>query len=62
MIGSTIQQGFGENVTKHGFGIYTINSDEYIYEELINPKPFLSFKINSIEDLENGTEKLVNNK
>jgi hypothetical protein len=27
---------------------------------LKNPKPFLSFKIKSFEDLENGTEQLVN--
>ena len=60
MIGSTIQQGFGENVFKHGYGIYEINSDNYSYVDLKNPKPFLSFKISSFDDLENGTEKLVN--
>jgi hypothetical protein len=27
---------------------------------LHNPNPFLSFKINSYEDIENGTEKFVN--
>lgn len=62
MIGSTIQQGFGENVSKHGYGIYEITTGEYNYVDLNNPKPFLSFRINSFEDLENGTEKLVNNK
>ena len=60
MIGSTIQQGFGENVFKHGYGVYEIDSDNYSYVDLKNPKPFLSFKISSFDDLENGTEKLVN--
>lgn len=60
MIGSTIQQNFGERVDKHGYGIYYVDQDEYETVDLINPRPFLNFKINSIEDLEHGTERLVN--
>jgi hypothetical protein len=60
MIGSTIQQGFGENVSKHGFGIYDIQTEEYTTIDLTNPRPFLKFKISSIEDIEKNTEKLVN--
>jgi DNA repair exonuclease SbcCD nuclease subunit len=60
MIGSTIQQNFGERVTKHGYGVYDIDKDEYDFVDLPNPKPFLSFYINSIDNLVDGTEKLVN--
>ena len=60
MIGSTIQQNFGEKVTKHGFGIYDVDTEKYKFVDLKNPRPFLAFKITSIEDLENGTEKLTN--
>jgi hypothetical protein len=60
MIGSTIQQGYGENVVKHGFGIYNISENNYEYVDLVNKKPFLSFKINSFGDIENGKEKLTN--
>jgi len=60
MVGSTIQQNFGETVRKHGFGTYELDNDEYVFEDLPNPKPFLSFKIQSIDDLVNGKEKLVN--
>jgi DNA repair exonuclease SbcCD nuclease subunit len=60
MVGSTIQQNFGEKVTKHGFGIYDVKKDKYKFVDLTNPRPFLAFKITSIEDLENGTEKLTN--
>ena len=60
MIGSTIQNNSGESVTKHGYGVYDIEKNEYKYVDLFNPKPFLSFKIESIDDLVNGTEKLLN--
>jgi DNA repair exonuclease SbcCD nuclease subunit len=60
MVGSTIQQNFGESVTKHGFGIYDLNTEEYVFVDLPNSRPFLNFKIKDISDLENGTEKLVN--
>ena len=60
MVGSTIQQNFGETVRKHGYGIYNVNTDTYEFVDLDNPKPFLSFKIKSFDDLTTGTEKLVN--
>ena len=60
MIGSTISQNYGETVTKHGYGVYDVETDEYTTVDLHNPKPFLSFRINSYEDIENGTEKFVN--
>ena len=60
MIGSTIQQNFGETVRKHGYGVYDVSKDEYTFVDLPNNKPFLSFYINSIDCLVEGTEKLVN--
>jgi len=60
MAGSPVQQNFGESVRKHGYGIYTVSEDKYEYVDLENKKPFLAFKIQSIDDLVNGTEKLVN--
>ena len=60
MIGSTIQNNIGENITKHGYGIYDIETKEYKYVDLHNPKPFLKFSISSFEDIENGTELLKN--
>lgn len=60
MVGSTVQQNFGETIQKHGYGIYDIENNSYKFVDIENPKPFLSFKIESIEDLENGTERLLN--
>lgn len=60
MVGSTVQQNFGETINKHGFGIYNVIDDVYEFADLINPKPFLAFAIDSYEDIINGTEKLTN--
>ena len=60
MVGSFLQQNFGETIKKHGYGIYQVEEDKYEFVDMVNTKPFLSFKINSIEDLVNGTEKLLN--
>jgi DNA repair exonuclease SbcCD nuclease subunit len=60
MVGSTIQQNFGEKLTKHGYGVYDVEKDQYDFVDLPNHKPFLKFEITSIDDLVNGTEKLLN--
>lgn len=60
MIGSTVQQNFGETIKKHGYGVYDVENDKYETVDLVNPKPFLSFKIESLEDLVSGSEKLLN--
>ena len=60
MVGSTIQQNFGETIKKHGYGIYDVIEDSYKFVDLENPKPFLSFKIKSFDDITDGTEKLAN--
>jgi DNA repair exonuclease SbcCD nuclease subunit len=60
MIGSAIQQNIGENIRNHGFGTYDFGTKKYTYTDLHNPKPFMKFSIKSFEDIEKGTEKLLN--
>lgn len=60
MVGSTIQQNYGESIGKHGFGVYDIKKDDYQFIDLDNNKPFISFKINSFDDIEEGSEILKN--
>ena len=60
MIGSTICQNFGENISNHGYGVYNLTKNEYNTYELDNPQPYLNFKITDIEDIENETERLIN--
>lgn len=60
MIGSTIQQNFSEKITKHGYGIYNLETDEYEFVDLENPKPFVVFEIDDYSVIETGTERLRN--
>jgi len=59
-VGSTIQQNYGESIKNHGFGILNLQTMEYKTIDLINPKPFLTFKLESYEDIIDGKEKLTN--
>ena len=60
MVGSLIQQNFGETVKHHGYGIYDVETNEYTFHDLPNEQPFLHFRINDIKDMENETEEHVN--
>ena len=60
MVGSLIQQNFGETVKHHGYGIYDIETDEYEFHDLLNEQPFIHFSINDIKDIENETEEQLN--
>lgn len=60
-IGSFLQQNFGEKIENHGYGIYDVISNKYTTQDLTNKRPFLKFKISSIEDIENNKEILMNN-
>lgn len=58
--GSIIQGNFGENINAHGYGILDVETLECEFIDIENPYSFYKFRINSIEDIENGTESLIN--
>jgi len=60
MIGSLIQQNYGETVNYHGYGILDVDTLKYVYKDLENNQPFLHFKITDIDDIENDKETLLN--
>jgi DNA repair exonuclease SbcCD nuclease subunit len=60
MIGSFIQQDFGETVNHHGYGIFDMETKEYTFHDLPNEQPFLHFKLNDIKDIETESERLIN--
>lgn len=62
MIGSLIQQNYGESVNKHGYGVFDVDSGVYDVVEVHNDHLFLEFGINGIEDIEEGREVLKNDK
>jgi DNA repair exonuclease SbcCD nuclease subunit len=59
-IGSFLQNNFGESISNHGYGVYTVDNDDYQFVDLQNPNPYLSFKITSYDDIKNDNEILTN--
>ena len=60
MVGSLIQQNFGETIKHHGYGIYDVENDEYRFVDLPNEQPFMHFSISDIKDIDNEKEELLN--
>jgi DNA repair exonuclease SbcCD nuclease subunit len=60
MVGSLIQQNFGETIKRHGYGIYDVIEDTYNFVDLENDQPFMHFSISDIKDIENEKEELLN--
>lgn len=60
MVGSLIQQNFGETIKHHGYGIYDVENNKYDFHDIENDQPFLHFSINDIKDLEDEKEILLN--
>ena len=60
MIGSLIQQNFGETVKHHGYGVYDVDNNDYQFFDLQNEKPFMHFSISDIKDIEDEKESLIN--
>jgi DNA repair exonuclease SbcCD nuclease subunit len=60
MIGSMIQQNFGEAVNYHGYGIYDFETKKYETFDIENEQPFLHFSISDISDIEKNGEILLN--
>lgn len=60
MIGSLIQQNFGETIKHHGYGVYDVETKQYDFIDLENEQPFMHFTISDINDIEDEKEKLVN--
>ena len=58
--GSLIQQNFGEKIGKHGFLWWDVATKTYEEYDIETDYGFYQFKIDSLDDIENGTEKLTN--
>ena len=60
MIGSLIQQNFGETINHHGYGVFDMETKEYTTYDIENEQPFLHFSISDINDIEDEREELLN--
>ena len=57
---SLIQQNFGETVSKHGYLLWDVETRTYTEHDVDSRYGFYQFKLKSMEDIENGTEKFTN--
>jgi DNA repair exonuclease SbcCD nuclease subunit len=57
---SLIQQNFGENVSKHGFLLWDVESKTFTEHDVENKHSYYNFKIKSLDDLENNKEIITN--
>jgi hypothetical protein len=55
-----IQQGFAESVMYHGYCIIDIDVDNFSFKNLDYPTGFYTFEISSLDDIENGGERILN--
>jgi hypothetical protein len=60
MIGSFIQQNYGETINHHGYGVLDVETLEYRFKDINNDYPFYHFKITDINDIEDDKETLLN--
>ena len=60
MPSSLIQQNFGEKISKHGFLEWDVENKTYKEHDVKTDYGFYQFKIDSLEDIDNGTEILTN--
>jgi DNA repair exonuclease SbcCD nuclease subunit len=58
--GSLIQQNFGESIKNHGFLSWDMETLRYTEHNIETDYGFYQFKMSSIDDIDNGTEKLTN--
>lgn len=58
--GSLIQQTFGETITQHGFVVWDLESMTHKFVELETDYGLYDVRINSIDDIDNDTEVILN--
>jgi DNA repair exonuclease SbcCD nuclease subunit len=58
--GSLIQQTFGETISQHGFVKWNIETMSHEFVDLENEYSLYDISINSIDDIDNNEEKLIN--
>lgn len=60
MVGSLIQQNFGENINNHGYCIIDAETLNHEFVEIENNNQYLHFKINDFSTIERNEEKINN--
>ena len=60
MVGSLVQQNFGESIKSHGFLLWDVENKDFTEHDVENESLYYKFKIDSIECIKNDKERLMN--
>jgi DNA repair exonuclease SbcCD nuclease subunit len=60
MVGSMIQQNFGETLSSHGYCSINLETNKFNFVDIPNDYGYYQFKLKSIDDLDTGSEDLLN--
>jgi DNA repair exonuclease SbcCD nuclease subunit len=60
MVGSLIQQNYGETINEHGYAIIDIDTMYIKFHDIDNTVKYLTFKISDIDDIDDDKEVLIN--
>lgn len=58
--GSVLQKDYGESITQHGYVVWDLENRNYDFVDLPSEYGYYEFSIESIEDIREGNEKLIN--
>lgn len=58
--GSVVQKDYGESITQHGYAVWDLYSMEFEFIDIPSDYSYYDFSVNSMEDIENGLERLNN--
>ena len=58
--GSVVQKDYGESITQHGYAVWDLDSMEFEFIDIPSDYSYYDFSVNSMEDIENGLERLNN--
>ena len=59
MVGSFTQLDYRENIDEHGYCIFNVQDGSYSFVNIPSNVKYMTFQITDIEDIQNGTEKLL---
>jgi len=60
MVGSLLQQDFGESIGNHGFLLWDVENLTFEEVDLNNDYGFYTFSINGVDEIDEDKEKLLN--
>jgi DNA repair exonuclease SbcCD nuclease subunit len=58
--GSVVQKNYGESLSQHGYVVWDVENGQYEFIQIPSEYGYYDFTINSIDDIKNDEERLMN--